>query len=69
MVQNLRKEPFQRESSLSIGELKEGFIEEAGPGESPMIWIKFGWKKERAFQEGSKIDLTASGERQSFQYP
>lgn len=51
MVQNLRTVPFQRESSLSVGELKEGFIEEAGPGESPMKWIKFGWKKERAFQE------------------
>lgn len=46
MVQNLRTVSFQRASTLSVGELKEEFIEEAGPGESPRKWITFGWKKE-----------------------
>lgn len=36
VVHNRRTIPFQRKSSLNVGELKESFIEEAGPRESPM---------------------------------
>lgn len=58
VVHNRRTTPFQRKSFLSVGELKESFVEEARP--EKVLWHKwgFGGKRRGHFRKGHRIGLT-----------